>query len=231
MRNRQIPELTFKIAPRDKDLEWLLTKKDRLQQTWRQNRFGEKRLRKIMQACNLVYPSNIIEAGISIIISKYSKRRHGDSAGAISTTQPTVISLYVEKRDTQRTILSVLCHELIHSLMWSRYYFDNRRRPISFFADIFADELITTLLEESTVKSRLENIDFKWALDYACRETYERMRNLKRTKDYPKVISELKTFFADSQRSIRQGSDALKERERVLRDMLSPLPLTLEEPP
>lgn len=149
--------------------------------------------------------------------------------GSISPTEPTSISIYARKKDTQRTLSSTLCHELIHSLMWSNYYLDNRRRPISFFADVFADELITTLLEEAIVKSKIRKINFTWALDYACSETYLKMKNLKRTKDYEKVLKELKTFFTDSRRLIRQGSDALKERERVLRDMMSPVPLTLDE--
>lgn len=182
-----------------------------------------------MRACNLSFPSGIAAKGINVVISKYSTRKHGDLVGSISPTEPTSISIYARKKDTQRTLSSTLCHELIHSLMWSNYYLDNRRRPISFFADVFADELITTLLEEAIVKSKIRKINFTWALDYACSETYLKMKNLKRTKDYEKVLKELKTFFTDSRRLIRQGSDALKERERVLRDMMSPVPLTLDE--
>jgi hypothetical protein len=221
-----MPKVTFKVYPRNKAPEWLLKKKDKLEKKWHQDNYGKRFIGRIMKACNLPFPNSIVSKGITIVISKHSAKKHGDLVGSTLPTEPTGVSLYARKKDTQRALLSTLCHELVHSLMWSNSCYDNRRRPVSFFADVFADELITTLIEEAMVKNRIRKINYTWALDYACSETFQKMKNLKRTKDYEKVIKELRTFYADSRRSIRQGSNALKERERVLRDVMSP---TLDE--
>jgi hypothetical protein len=229
MKDVAIPEVAFRVYPRKKAPEWLIRKKVLIEKKWNYGKDGKKLLQTIVKRCNLSFPSRIVNDGIQVAISRYSSRKHGDSLGATSPTEPSRISLYVKKRDTYRKLKSTLCHEMLHSLMWSKYYYDNRRRPVSFFADVFADELITTMFEEAIVKGKFGKIDFEWALDYACSETYMRLRSLKRTKDYEELLGTLKDFFRECRKSIRQGSDVLKERERALHEILSPIPLTLEE--
>ena len=113
--------------------------------------------------------------------------------------------------------------------MWTNYYFDERRKAISLLADFFADELLTTMLEELIIKGRMDSIDFEWALDYAREETYLRLKNLKRTKQYKKLLDELRVYLREYKKAIRKGKDALQERERILKDISSPLPLVLDE--
>lgn len=229
MTEATLPEVSFRVHSRNKAPKWLMKKKTLIMKKWSYRKDGKKLLQKIMKACNLSFPSQIVDSGIQVTLSKYSIRICGDSLGATSATEPSKISIYVKKRDTYSKLKSTLCHEIIHSLMWSRYYYDNRRKPASFFADVFADELVTTLLEEEIMKGKPERIDFEWALDNACSETSARLRNLKRTEDYEELLDALKDFFRQCRKSIKKGSDILKERERSLNEILSPIPSTLEE--
>jgi hypothetical protein len=229
MKYAAIPEVTFRIYPRKNAQEWLIRKKKLIERKWVDNKDGRKLLQKIAKECNLVFPSRIVDDGIQVTISRYSSRKHGDSLGETSPTEPNKISLYVRKGDTYANVRSTLCHEMLHSLMWSKYYYDNRRKPVSFFADVFADELITTMFEQAIVRGKLKRADFEWALDNACSETYARLKNLKRTNDYDELLDTLRDFFRECRKSIRRGSDILKERERALDEILSPIPLTLEE--
>lgn len=229
MRKLNLPQVYFRIYSRNKAPKWLIRKKTLIAKKWYDRDDGEKLLRKIMKTCNLSFPRRIVDSGIQITISRHSIRNHGDSLGATSPSEPNRISLYVRKKDTYLNMKSTLCHEMIHSLAWSRYYYDNRRRPVSFFADVFADELITTLLEEEIIKGKPKRIDFEWALDNACTETSARLKNLKRTEDYEELLDTLSSFFEQLRKSIRRGGDLLKERERALSEILSPIPSTIDE--
>lgn len=229
MKDVAIPEVAFRVYPRKDAPKWLIGKKKLIERRWIDSKDGKKLLQKIAKECNLGFPNRIISDGIQVTISRYSSRKHGDSLGATSPTEPNKISLYVKKGDTYINVRSTLCHEMLHSLMWSKYYYDNRRKPVSFFADVFADELITTMFEKAIIRGRLKRDDFEWALDNACSETYARLKNLKRTNDYEELLGTLRAFFRECRKSIRRGSDVLKERERALHEILSPIPLTLEE--
>jgi hypothetical protein len=229
MKEAALPRVSFGVSSPNKAPKWLIHKKTLFEEKWNRRNDGARLLRKVVKTCNLSFPRRIVDSGIKVTIIKHSTRAHGDSLGATSPTEPNRISMYVRKRDTYLNLKSTLCHEIIHSLMWSKYYYDNRRKPVSFFADVFADELVTTLLEEKIVKGKPKRIDFEWALDNACVETSARLKNLKRTRDYEELLDTLGDFFRQLQKSIRRGSDILKERERALREILSPGPSTIEK--
>jgi hypothetical protein len=184
-----------------------------------------------MKNCNLSFPSHVLQTGINVALKKFSPRKYGNILGLVYPNNPTKITLFVKKKDMYRpTLKSTLCHELIHSLIWSNHKFDQRRTGASLFADIFADELLTTMLEELIIKGVMGKVDFKWAFDYASQETFNRLESLKKTrKDYNMVLSELQLYLRNYRRAIRQGSDALKQRQHALRDIWSPLALELTE--
>jgi hypothetical protein len=229
MQRYGLPEVYFEVFHKNSSPPWLVARKDRLETRWKSNNWGKKLITRIMKACNLSFPPQVLERGITVTIYKRSRKKHGSLLGSITPTEPTRISLYVRNGDTYKSLLSTLCHELIHGLLWSRYYFDNRRRPISFLADAFADELLTTLMEEAIMKRDFQKIDFEWALDYARDETCQRLKNLKRSEeDYAEVLKEIKSYFKQSRQAIRLGSNALRERERALCEISSPLPLSVD---
>jgi hypothetical protein len=223
------PEIAFSVFRPNSAPEWLIKKKSYLEKKWNNNRDGKKLVRKIIKTCNLPFSKTVLDSGINVTLKQYSHKKYGGLLGSVLPTSPRRITLFVKKKDRYSDLKATLCHELIHSLMWSTYYFDNRRTAASLFADIFADELLTTMLEELIIQGQLDKVDFAWAFDYARKETYYRLKNLKREKDYRKILGELKTYLRDYRKAIREGSNALKERQRALRDILSPLPLVLDE--
>ena len=195
----EVPEITFQVYPRNSCPDWLMRKKERLETKWNNNCYGKRLVAKVIKTCNLTFPNRVNKQGITVTFYRHSSKKHGESVGFLFPTEPSRISLCVKKKATCKALLSDLCHELIHCLLWSRYYFDNRRKRVSFFADAVADELIITLLEETIMKGSFRKIDFKWALDYARDQTYLTLRNLKKSKgDYDKVVKELKVFYREA---------------------------------
>jgi len=135
---------------------------------------------------------------------------------------PNKITLYVKKRTRYLDLKLTLCHELIHSLCWCNTTYDKRRTATSFFADVFADELLATMLEHYIVKRKLTKEDYEWALDYARSETCEKLKNLKKSACYKDFIDELYVFFSDYKKDIKKGkTNVLLERQRMLRDIMS----------
>lgn len=177
------------------------------------------------------FPSPVLQSGINVALKKYSPGKYGNILGVVSPTRPTEITVFVKKKDRYRqTLKSTLCHELIHSLLWSSHKFDQRRAAVSLFADIFADELLTTMLEELIIKGTMNRVDFKWAFEYASQETYSRLESLKKTKeDYNSVLAELRLYLRSYRSSIGRGSNALRQRQCALRDIWSPFALELNE--
>lgn len=229
MKTNGIPEICFKVYRRDNPPDWLIVKRNYLERKWNENKDGKKLIEKIMKTCNLSFPRDILDNGIDVILKKYSRRKHGKILGFVLPTKPTRIYVFVKKKYRYSDFKPTLCHELIHSLMWARYYLDGRRKIASLFADIFADELITTILEEFIIKGKMSDIDFGSALDYAREEAYVWLKNLKRMEGYDRLLDELKTYLKEYRRAIREGKDVLQERERMLQFISSPLPLSLEE--
>lgn len=229
MKTNGTPEICFKVYRRGNPPDWLIAKRNYLEGKWNENQDGKKLIEKIMKTCNLSFPGEILDDGIDVVLEKYSRKKHGNILGSVFPTSPTRIHLFLKKEHSYSDFKSTLCHELIHSLMWARYYLDGRRRIASLFADIFADELITTILEEFIIKGRMSEIDFASALDYAREEAYVRLKNLKRMEGYDRLLGELKIYFKEYRRAIREGKDVLQERERMLQFISSPLPLSLDE--
>lgn len=224
-----IPEISFKAYRRNTAPVWLIKKRDYLERKWNDNEDGKKLIEKIMRTCNLRFPKRVLDEGIDVVMKKHSRKKYGNILGSILPTRPTRIQLFVKKKDRYPNLKSTLCHELIHSLMWTKYYFDERRKAVSLFADLFADELVTTMLEELIVKGKMSKIDFEWTLDYAREETIFRLKNLRRMKGYKRLLDELKAYLREYKKAIRKGKDALQERERILQYIPSPLPPILDE--
>lgn len=224
-----IPKISFGVFRKRSAPDWLIRKRLYLEKKWKDDNDGPKLIRKILRVCRLDFPNHILKKGINVVLYKYVRKRYGGLLGSVSPRHPSRISLYVKKKDRYSDLKSTLCHELLHALMWSCIRYDYRRAAVSLFADIFADELLVTMLEELIIKGKLREVDFESALDYARRETISRLKNLKRERDYETIIEELKTFLKDYRKAIRQGSNALKERQRALRDISSPLDPSLDE--
>ena len=77
----------------------------------------------------------------------------------------------------------------------------------------------------------MNRIKYGEALDYAIGETRQRIIGLrKRKKQYRKMIKSLKGFVKDYQRRVgSKKSDVLKERRRLLLELPSPLPTSLDD--
>ena len=224
-----IPEISFSVFRKRSAPDWLIRKRKYFEKKWNTANDGTKLIRRIMRTCRLCFPSPILKSGITVMMYRYSRKKHGSLVGSVSPARPNRISLYIKEDDRYSNLKANLCHELLHVLMWSCIRCDYRRVAVSLFADVFADELLVTMLEELIIKGKLHEVDFEWALDYARSETITRLKNLKRERDYKTIIEELKIFLKDYRRAIRQGSNALIERQRALRDILSPLDPSLDE--
>ena len=221
--SERLPKLEFGIHdPKHRHL-WLARKRDYVARKW--ERGGWHLLERIVKVCGLRFPGAVRSSGIEVVLGARSERRQGGSCGWMFPDSPAQIYLFIRRRDSYKSMESALCHELIHSLMWSCKFHDQRRRTTTLFEDFFADELLTTLLEELTIKGSSGKVDVEWALDYARGEAYRRLRDLKR---YRASYSRLKTSLMDElalyRRHVRTGrSDALKERRRIVGTLPSPI--------
>jgi hypothetical protein len=100
MKHYEIPDVTFRVSPRNRSPEWLVKKKDRLEGKWNRDRYGRRFIGKIIKTCNLSFPSRVVNDGIEVVISKYSSKKHGDLVGSVSPTEPMSISLFARRKDT-----------------------------------------------------------------------------------------------------------------------------------
>jgi len=223
------PKISFSVYRKRSAPDWLTRKRLRLEKKWKANNDGQKLVRKILRTCRLDFPNPVLKNGVNVVLYKYVRKRHGDLLGSVSPRRPRRISLYVEEKDRYSKLKTTLCHELLHVLMWSCTRYDYRRVAVSLFADVFANELLVTILEELIMKGEFGKVDFQSALNYARSETIARLKNLRRERDYETIIGELKIFLKDYRKAIREGSNVLKERQRALRDILSPLDPSLDE--
>jgi len=227
---KNYPCMVFRLGRRavsSRDHAWLFQKKDYFSRMW--ERDGRKLLKQIERVCGVGFPRRIVEEGIEVYL--YERRRdNGDYLGDMIETNPRWINLYLARKSTWRSVSAVIVHELIHCLMWQAYYYDLKRREVSLFEDYFADELLTSLVEHVVLGRSLGRIDYHGALDYAISEVRQRVIGLrKRKKEHRKMVKSLREFMREYQRRVRRGeSDILKERRRLLLDLPSPLPLTLD---
>lgn len=218
-----LPRLEFAIHEPSRRYLWLGKKRDYVARKWEKG--GWHLLERIIKVCGLRFPAAVRNSGIEVVLDVRSERRQGGSSGWMFPDSPSRIYLFVRRRDSYKSVESALCHELIHCLMWSCKYHDQRRSTTTLFEDFFADELVTTLLEELTIKGAVEKVDVEWGLDYARGEAYRRLRDLKRYRaSYTRLKTLLKEELALYRRHVRAGrSDALKERRRIVAALPSPV--------
>lgn len=207
---------------------WLIRKRDYFSRMLKRD--GPKLLKRIEKVCGISFPRRVVEEGIEVYLYK-RRKEDGDYLGNMIETDPRRINLYLSRNSTWRSVKSVIVHELIHCLMWQAYYYDFRRREVTLFEDYFADEFLTSLIEQVVLGRKLSRIECGEALDYAISETRQRINGLrKRKKQYRRMINSLKDFLKGYQRRVRsKSSDILKERRRLLMELPSPLPTSLED--
>lgn len=207
---------------------WLIRRREYFSRRWKRD--GPKLLKRIEKDCGISFPRKVVEEGVVVYLYK-RRKEDGDYLGDMIETNPRRINLYLSKKSTWRSVKSVIVHELIHCLMWQAYYYDLRRREVTLFEDFFADELLTSLIEQVVLRRKLDRINYGEALDYAVSETRQRIIGLrKRKKEYRRMIKTLRDFLKDYRRRVRdKKSDILKERLRLLSELPSPLPPTLDD--
>jgi hypothetical protein len=216
----KIPSVSFK-ADRRENSDWLLKKRVSFEKKWTKNSDGKRLIKRIMRVCNLPFPKDITTLRVNM--KRYVHKKCKGTYGCVEDVDaPDRITLYVRERDRYLDLKKTLCHEIVHSLFWSNTKHDERRTMTSFFADIFADELLTTMLAAYVIKGKLTGRDYEWALDYARKDTCAKLESLKRKSDYQHILGELKEYFRTFRKSIKNGSNALIERQRVLKDMSAP---------
>jgi hypothetical protein len=144
----------------------------------------------------------------------------------MTETRPDTVNLYLRKKDTWSSVNDVLIHELVHSLLWARYYYGPRRKETSFFEDFFSDELLTSLLEQMILDRK---VNAREALDYALSYVAERLKYLRKREDYGVLLESWREYAETYRKRIRAGeSNALLERRRILESLKSPLPARLD---
>lgn len=228
---KNYPDIVFRLGRRkvsNTSRAWLIRKRNYFSRMW--ERDGPKLLKRTEKVCRIGFPRKIIEEGMEVYLYKW-KKEDGDCLGDMVETNPKRINLYLSRNSNWRSVKSVIIHELIHCLMWQAYYYDLRRREVTLFEDYFADELLTSLVEQVVLGRKLNRIKYGEALEYAISETRQRIIGLrKRKKQYQKMIKSLKEFVKDYQRRVRsKKSDVLKERRRLLLELPSPLPTSLDD--
>jgi hypothetical protein len=199
-------------------MPWLQKKRILIEKKWNQKSEGSVLMRRITATCNLSFPKSV--ASIEVALQPFY--RSGGFLGFTNIEDPTKIILYLRPRQTYSALKSTLCHELIHCLCWSNTRFDRRRTATSYFADMFADETLTYILEAYVVKGKMTKRDYQRALDKARSEACTTLRNLKKSSDYGHFVDELQRFFGNYKREVRKGSNILRQRQRMLKDILSP---------
>ncbi|MEM3040856.1 MAG: hypothetical protein QXG97_02360 [Nitrososphaerota archaeon] len=218
----RLPKIEFHVHDPKNKYPWLSKKRDYLALRWEKE--GQRLLNRIVNICGLRFPNEIRSSGIKVILQAYSEGRRDDSCGFMFPNSPARIYLYIKRGDSYNTIKPALCHEIIHCLVWSCELYDKRRKEPTLFEDFFADELITTLLEELVIKGTPKKVDVEWALDYARREAYQRLRDLKRHKEaYERLRNILLKEITCYQKQLREGIDAITERRKIVNNLPSPV--------
>lgn len=215
-----LPVITFKVSRRripPATRDWLTKKRDYLSKIWVEK--GPRTLRIIQRQCGFSFPARTISEGMTVYLHK---RQNGDGLGAMEEIKPLECEVYIQKSDTWKDIKPALVHELIHCLMWQKSYFDLRTGKATFFADVFADELMTSMVECLVLGRKPGYRTCNDAIEYALEETVTRLSLTDRRE---KLVKALMVFFEDYRLKIkRKESNILRERERVLGRLPSLLP-------
>lgn len=222
--SKTFPTLKFKPSRRHvppATRKWLVEKTAYLQKVWREK--GPWIMRNIEKQCGFGFPAKTLHRGLVVYVHK---RKKDENPGGMEETKPFQFNLYVTKSETWRDVKGTMVHELLHCLMWQKFYFDSRMGKPTFFADIFADELVTSVVEFMVLGRKPGKKTCSEALDYAMKEAEER---LSRTGRREKLVTSLVDFFAEYPLRIRRrGSNVLKEREKVMNRLPSLLPEVID---
>jgi len=228
---KNYPDVIFHLGRRrisNSSRDWLVRKKEYFSKMWKRD--GRRLLKQIEQVCGISFPRKGVKEGIEVYLYK-RRKEDGDYLGDIDETDPKRVNVYLSSESNWGSVKSVIVHELIHCLMWQAYYYDLKRRKVTLFEDYFADELLTSLIEQLVLGRKLNRIRYDDALGYAIDETRKRIIGLKRRKkQYRKMVKSLRDFLRDYRKRVRgKESDILKERRKLLLELASPLPPNLED--
>lgn len=222
--SKAFPLLNFKTSRRhvpSTTRKWLVEKTMYLEAMWQKK--GPKIMRNMEKQCGFGFPAKTLQRGLVVYVHK---RRKDENLGDMEETKPFQFNLYVTKSETWRDVKGTLVHELLHCLMWQKFYFDSRMGKPTFFADIFADELVTSVVECMVLGRKPGKKACREAVDYALDEAIVR---LSRTDRREKLVLSLVEFFAEYPRRVRRrGSNVLKEREKVMNRLPSLLPEAID---
>ena len=217
------PLIGFKVSRRhepETTKQWLAKKRDYLSKIWTKK--GPAILRSIQRQCGLSFPAKAKEGMIVYL----HKRRKDDCLGDMEETKPLECNIYLRKSDTWGDIKPTLIHELIHCLMWQKFYFDLRMGTPTLFADVFADELMVSVVSSLVMGRKPGRGTCSDAIDYALEEAVDR---LSQTDSRDILVGALMEFFKEYQTKMkRKESNILKEREKVLSKLPSLLPETID---
>jgi hypothetical protein len=221
--SRIVPDLMFKLTRRrlpPATKNWLEEKQKYLSRTWTKK--GYPILRGVERNCGFGFPARTISEGMTVYLHRRGKN---DSLGDMEETKPLLFNIYLRKSDTWGNIKPTLIHELIHCLMWQKFYFDFRTRTPTLFADIFADELLASVVECLVLGRKPGPRTCKDAIEYALDEAIDR---LSKTDKRQKLAAALVKFTREYKRKIKhRESNIIKEREEVLKKLPSLLPESL----
>jgi hypothetical protein len=215
------PNITFTVSSRrvpTTTKAWLTQRKEYLSKIWAKK--GKQLLRSIEKNCGASFPNKAKKEGITV---RLHKRRNDDPLGDMSETEPLTLNVYLLKNDTWRAMKGTIVHELIHCLMWQKYYFDERTSAPTLFADIFADELITSVVEVLVTHKKIGKGTCKHALTYAAEDAARRLTDYECESS---AIGSLIWFFEEYRKRISQGSTILKERQDILKYIPASKPRT-----
>jgi hypothetical protein len=219
------PSIEFKIGRQRIPMatrKWLAKKTEYLTNIWLKK--GSGILHSIEEQCGFGFPAKTISEGMVVYLFQY---KNDDGLGDMDETQPLECNLYVRKSDSWRDIKAPLVHELIHCLMWQKVYFDLRIGKPTFFGDVFADELMASVVECLVLGRKPSYDTCDDAIDYALEEAVARL--IEDTDDRKKLVEALMVFFEEYRLKMKnKESNILKERERVLARLPSLVPESID---
>jgi len=219
------PNVEFKLGRRRMSKatrKWLAKKREYLSDMWTYE--GSEIMGKIVEQCGFAFPAKTVAEGMVVYLNE---RKKGETLGDMYGTKPLECKLYVRRRDIWSNVEAPLVHELIHCLTWQKFYFDQRWIRPSFFADVFADELMTSVVECLVLGRRADYRTCNRAISYALDEAAVR---ISKTGQCEQLVKALMAFFEEYRVKMKnKESNILKEREQVLRALPSLVPVSIND--
>jgi len=214
-----LPKVEFKMGRRRVSptaRRWLIKKRDYLSDVWTKE--GLTILSNIEEHCGFSFPARTISEGMVVYL--FQLKRSND-LGNMNETKPLECNLFLRKGYTWTDVKAVLIHELIHCLMWQKFYFDLRTRKPTFFADVFADELMACVVECLVLGHKPSYQTCDDAIDCAIGEAVYR---LSETDERGKLVRALGFLEEYCSKMKNKESNILKAREGVLGRLPSLIP-------